>query len=388
MRTSFVLSLMVVAVSAFGQAAALSPPEQLLETGIVHYRAGRYAEAVEDLNASTQGFLSSAEMQAYVSTGKFGKLAQFETALVYLALAQKRLGNENEAREAVLRLLTAEKIEQTYSRLQLAAEASEFETLAATLVPGAGLGATTALAQAGPTPPAQPERTRLAEQMVAQECARMQREAEEKIVRIQREADDRIAAAEFAAATRIAEVERAANARVAEAEAVALRAREQQAAAAVRGPIPPPVTRPATPPMASRGEVRTRDEWSDLLRSAHELADAGRFGEASEIYRRIALSDAARDLRVEGAIGLYRTRSYNLAAEAFDELAPFARGEEDLRYYNAVSLFETGQYVEARSEFICALPFIEQTEDVIRYRTKIEQMVMWHMAQPTLSAAQ
>jgi hypothetical protein len=241
--------------------------------------------------------------------------------------------------------------------------------------------------QAGPAP-AQPERTRLAEQMMAQDCARIQRESEEKIMRIQREADDRIAAAEFAAATRIAEVERAANARVAEAEAVALRAREQQAAAAVRGPIPPPVSRPAIPPMASRGEVRTRDEWSDLLRNAHELADAGRFSEAAEIYRRIALSDAARDLRVEGAIGLYRTRAYNLAAEALGDLAPFVRGEEDLRYYNAVSLFETGQYVEARSEFICALPFIEQTDDVIRYRTKIEQMVVWHMAQPTLSAAQ
>lgn len=386
MRTTLVLTLMVVAMAAFGQTETISPPEQYLETGIVHYRAGRYAEAVEDLNASTQGFLSSSEMQTYVSTGKFSKLAEFETALIYLALAQKRLGNETEAREAVLRLLTAEKIEPAYSRLRLAADASEFEQLAAALVPGAGLGTNTALAEVGSSPP-QPERTRLAEQMEAQECARIQREAEERIVRIQREADDRIAAAEFAAATRIAEVERAANARVAEAEAAALRAREQQAAAAARGPIPPPVSRPATPPMA-RGEVRSRDEWADLLRNAHELADAGRFGEAAEIYRRIALSGAARDLRVEGAIGLYRTRAYNLAAEAFDGLAPFVRGEEDLRYYNAVSLFETGQYVEARSEFICALPFIEQTDDVIRYRSKIEQMVVWHMAQPTLSAAQ
>ncbi|HUP50380.1 MAG TPA: hypothetical protein VNA04_16515 [Thermoanaerobaculia bacterium] len=345
-------------------------PETMLQRGLEHFRAERYAEAVTDLSAAAQGFLSPQEMQAYVSTGRFEKLPQFETTLIYLALAHSRLGNEREAREAVLRLATAERIEPVYSRLPLDTDAAEYESLAARLVPDIDLVTNAQLARAGaaatPQPVmAEPERLRLVEQMVAQACARIQREADEKVAAIRREADERVAAAERAAEQRIAEIQRAADQRVAAAER------------AVREPVRPPA--PVTPvPAALPGD------WAGLLRRAGEFAATGRLAEAGEIYARIAMSDAPRSARAEAATGLYRTGAYRSAVEAFARLAPFARGEEDLRYYNAVSLYETGRYAEARHELSCALPFIQMTEDVIRYRTKIEQMVAWQVSLPVV----
>jgi hypothetical protein len=328
-------------------------------------------------------------MQSYVNTGKFPRLQQFETALVYLALAHSRLGNETEAREAVLRLATAEQIEPSYSRLQLAADATEFSALASRLVPGMQLGGGTQMAQVQPQPQPQPQRIELAEQLIAQECARIQREADEKIAATIRAADERVAAAERAAAARIAEIERAASQRVAEAEANARRAAEQQRVAETRVPPPPPPSSvPPVQPPARPVETRSPSDWREAMQRANEFATAGRIAEANDIYARVAGSNASRDLRAQAATGLYRTRSYWQAVDAFARIAPFSDREADLRYYNAVSLYETGRFVEARHELACALPLIRQTDDVLRYRMMIEQMVAWHNAQPVVSVSQ
>ena len=82
-------------------------PDILLQRGRDHYRAGEYAEAVMALENAAQEFFSNEQMQRYVQTGELDTLPQFETALVYLALAQAKLGRDDDARETKRRLINA-----------------------------------------------------------------------------------------------------------------------------------------------------------------------------------------------------------------------------------------------------------------------------------------
>lgn len=244
MRKTAVLLSFLVVLSAFGQAS----PDSLLERGTAAYRSGDYASAVTDLQAAAQGFLSPEKMQAYVNTGKFEHLDKFETALVYLALSQSKLGREADARETILRLMSAERISPTYGRLQIA-DAGEFDTLVTTLVPSASLSrgrtdvqiatATAAPATEGtaPTQVAQTQESRVAtKRTIAEEKAERQRIIDEMVAiereRIQREADARIAsereASEKAAAERVAAAEREAAQRLAQVQSET----QQQIAAA------------------------------------------------------------------------------------------------------------------------------------------------------------
>lgn len=223
--------LFLVSVAAFS-AFAEATPESLLARGQEAFRKGDYTSAAVDLQAAAQGFLSPDQMQAYVNTGRFERLQPFETALVWLALAQFRLGREDDARETILRLVSAERIAPTYATLPLSSEAAEFETVVAALVPSARLPRNEQLAAADPNRPLPPVRPTTEEKVavrktLAQERAERQAAIDAFIAqereRIQREADARIAAekaaAEKAAAERIAAAQREADQRVAEVQA-------------------------------------------------------------------------------------------------------------------------------------------------------------------------
>jgi hypothetical protein len=149
---SIAILLSLCSTFAFDAIAAESAgmtPEALVQRGIANYRVEHYADAATDLNAAAQALLSQEQMQNYVNTGKFPNMDRLETALVYLALTQAKLGNDDQAREAVLRLMTAERIETAYAQLPLAADAAGFESLAARLVPGTTLPANVQLARGG-----------------------------------------------------------------------------------------------------------------------------------------------------------------------------------------------------------------------------------------------
>jgi tetratricopeptide (TPR) repeat protein len=224
--------------------------------------------------------------------------------------------------------------------------------------------------------------------MVAQDCARIEREAEERIAAAQRAADERVAAAQRAADERVAAAERAAAERIAgiERDAAARIAAAETSARATIAEQRPPAPQPVPAPVPEqRAETLGRDDWQTLLRRADEFAEAGRVAEAVEIYARVAAAAVPREALARAATGLYRTRAYQPAVGAFARLAPFGRGEEDLRYYYAVSLFESGRYAQAQHELACALPFLQLTDDVIRYRMRIEQMVAWQQALPAVA---
>ena len=359
MRTT--IAILSLTAALFGHAQT---PE-VLERGIASYRAGDYERAAAELKEATQIFLAPEQMKKYVNTGEFENLAELETALVYLALAQTKLGRTEEARESVLRLMSAERIKPTFAALSLPAETAEFTRIATSLVPDANLNQVQ-VATATPPPltpapvvapmpeprPPQPQPVQIVqtpapppptvvltpvpvqpqqaqpnvEQLLADERARMERDLERRIAEI-----------------------RAAAQRSAEERIAAERASIQQ------GYIP-------------------RDYFR-ALRDADNLAVDGQFREANDIYNSLVVREGVpREVVIEAAIGLYRTGAFRGAAEAFRKLAPFRRGEEDVRYYNAVVLYETGAYDAAGHELSCALPFIHVTEDVARYRQKIEQM--------------
>ncbi len=361
--------------NAIAAETANMTPDALAQRGIESYRAGKFADAATDLDAAAQAFLSQEQMQNYVNTGKFPNIDRFETALVYLTLAQVRLGQQEKARDAVLRLTTAERIQPTYAQLPLPAEVADFESTAARLVPGLSLsknvqlagGPTTTTAPiATPTPPAPaptaapatqvaqsttpapapapvkpppPQATppvRVAQtsaspvkidELAAQECEKIQKAADERIAAIQRAADERVAQAQRAADAQVAAI-----------------------------------------------QAQNRRNYLLSLRQADAMASAGKTDQANDIYNAIVNSqDVPREIVAEAAVGLYRTSAFRDATSAFRKLAPYAHGEADLRYYNAVSLYETGNYDEAKRELACALPYIQVTSDVIRYREKIEQ---------------
>ncbi len=331
MRTTFTLFIGVAAVAAVVAAQTASvTPDALLQSGIASYRESHFAEAAKDLRAASDAIVTDEQMQTYVDTGHLPNIEKFETALVYLTLAETKLGNHERAREAVVRLETAERIESVYPRLQLQADAAEFPTIAARLVPGTKLNTEVAAAPSpAPAPSVSP----------ATERADRQREIEEAVAkeraRIQKEADQRIAA-------------------------------EREAA-----------QRSAAQQIAASQNQSARTDDLVRLRQADAYADNGQFNRANEMYLAIANAPGEpRDIVAEAGVGLYRTSAFADALTVFRKLIPFARGEEDLRYYNAVALYETGDIASAKRELECALPFIVENEDVTRYRAKIETAVV------------
>lgn len=235
-KTAVLLVALVVASLASAQTAIT--PESLLDRGLRAYKSGDYSSAVTDLQASAQGFLSPEQMQAYVNTGKFDRLQSFETSLVYLALAQFRLGREDDARETLVRLHSAERITPTYATLNLGADAAEIESLSAALTPASPLPRNVQVAHDDPNralPPIQPKERVSVKKTIAEERAERQQLIDEIVARererIQREADARIASErerlEKEAAVKIAETQRAADARVSAASTDAQKKIEQ-----------------------------------------------------------------------------------------------------------------------------------------------------------------
>jgi tetratricopeptide (TPR) repeat protein len=301
----------LLVVAGFCLSAQPVAPEASLELGMRAFRAGDYASARVDLDAAAMA--SAADLQTYVATGQMDRLHSFETALVYLALSQFRLGSEDDARMSITRLLEAERLAPVYVTLPLTAtDASEFETLVVALVPEATLPKNGMPPPTGdatlPLPPVKPV---------------------------------------------------AATAPV---------------PPPVSLPVPEPMPEPQAPAAVSIDSAVVRDALNSL-RQAEALADAGELRDANEIYVRLA-AGAAREIVAAAAVGLYRTGAYRDANQAFRRLGALGRGEEDLHYYFAVSSYEAGDYETARRELLCALPYIELTDEVARYRIKIEQAII------------
>ncbi|HYS53444.1 MAG TPA: hypothetical protein VER58_06745 [Thermoanaerobaculia bacterium] len=380
---------------------AQSPaPDDLLQRGRDNYRSAHYADAVKDLSAAADAFLSPAQVQAYVTTGQLPTLDKFETAVIYLGMAYSRMGKDAEAAEQVRRLVAAEAIAPTYRKLVLPPDVEEFEQLAQRVAPSTPIPPKAAplpgpqVAQAPappPSPPPAPAATteiaaaqREADQRVAAARVTAEQEAQQRIAAeraaIQKAADEKIAAEREA-------IRKEADRVIAEARAAAEREMQEKIAAERAAMQKTIEERIAVERAALERETQERiaaeraaaqkqfeSNPFTVLRRAETLASSGQVDEANTTYLRLLNApDVSRDTVAAVATGLYRTGDYRNALRALQKLGTFLRGEEDLRFYKAVALYETGSYNEAKKELACALPYIQMTDDVSRYRVKIEQ---------------
>ncbi|MBV9496688.1 MAG: hypothetical protein JOZ54_20760 [Acidobacteria bacterium] len=315
MRTSIPAAVGLLMLASLASAQSVSP-DALLQRGKESLRAGRVPDAVTDLKAAGDAYLTPAVKQQYIATSQFASLAKLEESFIYLTIAYHRLGDEDDARVTIGRLWMAERIEPTYAKLMLDADAADIERIAAELTPHAML------------PP---------NEQFARDAAQAEVPVQAALAPVA------VAVPPPPAPTRTERVEimRAIDARVAEAN-----------------------------------DAQDRRDLIASLREAESYAASEQTQRANEIYNRVAnAAGAPREAIAAAATGLYRTSDFRSAARAFQRLGSFAKGEEDLRYYNAVSLWEIGAYDDAKRELACALPFIEVTDDVSRYRAKIERTV-------------
>ncbi len=284
---------------------------QTLERGKEHYRAGRYVDAIESLRAAAAAALTPEARQAYVATGKLDTLAELEESLVYLALAYDRIGREAEARDAVTRLLNAERIKPTYASLTLSSDAAGFEALAERLVPSIPLTPNEKLKTASGGIVVQPtlaqqraEMMNLIEERVAAARAEIEKSANERVAAAQREAEERVAQERAAALKR-------ADERVASETAAAQKAAEERIAAeraAAEKSVEARIAAGRTA-AARAAEERIAAERAAAEQRAEERVAADRAAAMKEADARIGAERAAAEKRAQEQIAAERTAS-------------------------------------------------------------------------------
>lgn len=291
MRKQLAVLFLVLVAGASVLAQSPVTPESRLALGMAAYKAADFASAVVDLQAAAQGFLSPEQVQSYVNTGKFEPLQSFETALVYLALSQMRLGRDDDARETLMRLHSAERIAPTYATLPLAPpEASEMQSLAAALTPSNPLPPNMAVKKA-------PGEERAERQQIIDEMAGAKREPDVRVATSRREDLLDLRAAETAAST----------GRIDEAVRI--------------------YTGLANSPSVPR-EV--------LAEAAVGLYRTGAFREAAQAFRKFGtFAKGEEDLRYYYAVALYETGSYAGAQKELSCALPFLQVTEDVTRYRS-----------------------------------------------------
>jgi hypothetical protein len=386
--------------------AAQTPNARILERGREHFRAGRYADAIEDLRASAAAALTPEARQAYVATGKIETLAELEESLVYLALAYDRIGREAEARDAVTRLLNAERIAPTYATLPLSADAAEIEKVAARLVPSIPLARNQKLAAAPAGIVVQPtlaqqraEMVKLIEERVAVARAEIEKAANERvaaeIAAANKVAEERIAAERAAAMknadTQVAEqranVERETATRIAAARAEAEKSAEQQIAQARAAAMKSADEKIAAERVTAERDTATRIATArvEAEKAAEQKIAQERTTMQRESEERIAIERASAEKAAQeriAAVEAERRRALLMSLRQAETFAISGQLEEANRIYSslaqsptstreaiaaaAAGLYRTGGFAEAVRAFT-RLGTFARGEDDLRY---------------------
>jgi tetratricopeptide (TPR) repeat protein len=358
----------------------------LLRRGVAAFDAGRYEEASRHLRYAAFGYVDSIE--------------PYQTAQVYLTLTHDRLGEQDRAREAVQRVLQAERIERRYARIPIpAAVRTAFEKVAARLVTAAELAA---LRGTGELPPAPPVQTTLRTTTTGSVTQPVQPPArptpaittttttqppvtvdriEVEVVKPQPQQTQPQRATQQPAITtqptpppRQQTQPTVSSTQPARTPAVTTQRgtnNTPSTSTSTSTAVPRPAAPAAARPAYSASELATR------FANAERALTTANLTEARRIYRELLASgsSADHDTAVRIAEGFYRARDFAGALAAFERAGTLRRGEEPYRYYVAVALYETAQYERAKRELAAALPYIEVTADVERYRLKIQSAV-------------
>jgi tetratricopeptide (TPR) repeat protein len=398
------IGVLVVALAASSAVAADSDfYQRLLQRGIAHYNDGNYAPAMQELKLAAFGLVDS--------------LDQFETAYVYYTNAAQKLQKEASARDALQRILAAEKIEHRYAALTLPAEVrTAFEAAARSLLRRDELGLLRIGSAAAPktteivvpdpivpapkTPqpaPATPQPAPTTPQP-APVTPQPQPKAPQPAPVIPQPAPVKPQPQPVPRAPQPAPVIPQPVPVKPQPQPVPVKPQPQPAPVTPQPvPVPvkpqpqiatpqpqpvqpapqpqPPLPQPAAPPQPPTRPAPANDTGETIF-AAERAVNQGDLASARNLYRALlAQPQLPRTSALRIAEGLYRSRDFPNTVKAFGRAMPLARGEEPYRYYLAVALYETGNYAAAKRELAAALPYIDETPDVSRYRAKIEGAV-------------
>lgn len=347
---STALIVVLLALAAPAAHAASEFYSGLLRRGIMTYGAGRHEQALKELRIAAFGLLDS--------------IADFETAQVYIALASDKLKRETDTRNAIQRILTAERVEKRYTSLELpAGTRAEFEAVAKRLLTSVDYERLHGGSGQTGVPP---------------EVSGNQRSLNDPNDHRQQQPVPQPEGPSIAA------------------PAPPTIAPQPPTRPATRPtpppstPVPTPVPRAAVqpaprtpapqplPPQTSAAKPKPAPVMPVIaperrIAEAESALSRNDLPAARTIYRELLENgsfDHAGYVRL--AEGLYRARAFGDALRAFERAGGLRPGEEPYHFYMAVALYEMGRYDEAKRELAAALPFIEVTPDVARYRAKIE----------------
>ncbi|HEV7239899.1 MAG TPA: hypothetical protein VGQ36_11730 [Thermoanaerobaculia bacterium] len=317
MRKLIQWTLLLVTVSSGAPLFAATATDfylGLLRRGISEVDAGRNDKAVMPLRLAAFGLVESVD--------------HYQTAQVYLAIAFDRMQQPDAAREAMVRILAAERVERKFAGLALPAPIrTAFAAVARKVLPSAD--AALLLTPSTPAVPASQPQPQTQTPQTSSQTTTPKKVVEKP-------------------------VEKPAPSKPVVA----------QAKTTPPPPAPKPVQAQPAPP---------RVDVPALLAAGDRAMLAAKLAEARRAYRQLlAVPDLDHATSIRVAEGLYRSRDFAGALDAFARVGTLRSGEEAYRYYIAVALYETGQHERAKRELASALPFIEITPDVERYRARIE----------------
>ncbi|HXA18568.1 MAG TPA: hypothetical protein VN380_16360 [Thermoanaerobaculia bacterium] len=356
---------------------------RLYQRGLAHFAAGDYVNAFMELRNAAFGFVEHVD--------------QFETAQAYAIIAAHRLGHDNDARESLMRIVSAEKIQPHFRSVTLPVDVrGEVDIVAAALLTTEEctlLGVPEQVQRAGaaakppvvvPTPTKGPN--------VAVTAPREKEATDDTASPNTRPKATPQPVAPVPVAPQ--PVDPAPQPVVPTPQPVEpvpqtpqpVQQPQPVAPASQPAPPPPPPTpqpvaspklettpprpQPVTPDPAPQPAMKNADA---SLAEAQRAVDDGESGRARSIYNALLTGPPLpHPAALRLAEGLYRVRDFPDAARAFQRAGTLVHGEEQYHYDYAVTLYETGRYAEAKRELAIALPYIAATTEVARYRAKIE----------------
>jgi tetratricopeptide (TPR) repeat protein len=349
--------------------------QRLYQRGMAHFAAGEYASAFTELRNAAFGFVEQVD--------------EFETVQAYATIAAHRLGHDSDARDSLLRIASAEKIQPHFRSVRLPAELrAEVDTVAAALLTRQEctlLGVPTEVqdaAAAAKPPVAVPTPTKRPNVAVT---APRERGAADT------DADPATTPTRQATPTP-RPVAPQPQTVVPQPVNPAPQPVTPQPVAPTPQPVdpvpkPPAPVSPQPEPQPKQETVRAQPQPTapvstpqpdvknadTSLAEAQHAVDNGDLSRARSIYGALLSGPNLSHLAtLRLAEGLYRVHDFAGAARAFQRAGTLGRGEEPYHYYYAVALYEGGRYGEAKRELAASLPYISVTPDVARYRAKIE----------------
>ena len=409
---SRIMALVVAVLGATVPATAATPHDfymGLLCRGVASYEASHHPDAATQLRIAAFGLVDTID--------------QYQLAQVYLTLTFEKLGQHDKAREAAQRVITAERVERKYAGLTApAAVRTAFEATAARLLNPADVKSL----REGTTPPRQAPQpsTSLRPTPAAPPAATPQPSTQQPASPQKATTTPPRTAAPAPQIDSARQITSPENVPPQTIIPVPPPETPKTQTANSKPPVKPPTTSTVTKPPATvkpapsanptpatvqpqrpatsaatrsvstetngRGTLEsprppassipapaprplTASEAGTRLAAAERALNSSNLSEARRAFRELlGATGLDHEMLIRLAEGLYRSRDFAGALNAFGRIGTLRRGEEPYQYYIAVAAYETGDPVRARKALAAALPFIEITPDVARYRGKIE----------------